>query len=99
LFYIFFSDQNLVIIFLYIYYFFMAPQYHTLIFSDLLEITPIDPLIMPDPYDENHSVKTNIKMFYRLLRWSSRMNDQISGLINAYYLGYLLEERLSTPSE
>ena len=27
------------------------------------------------------------------------MNDQISGLINAYYLEYLLEERLSTPSE
>ena len=46
----------------------MAPQYHTLIFSDLLEITPIDPLIMPDPYDETHSVKTNIKMFYRLLQ-------------------------------
>src|SRR4051812_40075424 len=77
----------------------MAPQYHPLIFSDLLEITPIDPLIMPDPYDENHSVKTNIKMFYRLLQWSSRMNDRISGLINAYYLEYLLEERLFTPSE
>ena len=27
------------------------------------------------------------------------MNDRISELINAYYLGYLLEERLSTPSE
>ena len=45
----------------------MAPQYYTFIFSDLLETTPIDPLIMPDPYNENHSVKTNIKMFYHLL--------------------------------
>ena len=77
----------------------MASQYHTLIFSDLLETIPIDPLIMPDPYDKNYSVKTNIKMFYHLLQWSSRMNDQISELINAYYLRYLLEERFFTPSE
>src|SRR5437762_5678134 len=29
---------------------------------------------------------------------SIRTNDRISGLIYAYYLGYLFEERLSTPS-
>ena len=75
------------------------PQYYVNIFSDLLETQPTDPIIMPDPYNHNQSIGTNIKMFYRLLRWSIRVNDHISELVNAYYLGYLLEERLSTPSE
>jgi len=38
-------------------------------------------------------------MFYRLIRWSINTNDHIGMLINAYYLGYLLDERASTPLE
>jgi len=53
------------------------PQYYVNIFSDLLETQPTDPIIMPDPYNHNQSIGTNIKMFYRLLRWSIRVNDRI----------------------
>jgi hypothetical protein len=74
-------------------------QYYLNIFSDLMETTPHDPFILPDPYDINQDVKSNIKTFYRLIRWSIKMNDRISGLVNAYYLGYLFEERLTTPSQ
>jgi hypothetical protein len=74
-------------------------QYYLNIRSDLLENNPTDPIITPDPYIERRSLGTNIKMFYRMLRWSIRMNDRVGGLLNAYYLGYLLEERASTPVE
>ena len=54
---------------------------------------------MPDPFNKQKSLKANIKMFYQMLRWSLRTNDRIGGLVNAYYLGYLLEERTATPLE
>ena len=76
----------------------MAQQYYLNIFSDLLETDPIDPIISPDPYDNDLNMRTNIETFYRLIRWSIRTDDRISGLIYAYYLGYLFKERLSMPS-
>ena len=76
----------------------MAQQYYLNIFLDLLETDPIDPIISPDPYDNDLNMRTNIETFYRLIRWSIRTDDRISGLIYAYYLEYLFEERLSTPS-
>ena len=76
----------------------MAQQYYLNILSDLMESDPLDPFVIPDPYNDDHDIKTNIKTFYRLIRWSIRVDDRISGLMNAYYLGYLLEERLSTPT-
>src|SRR3954468_11187920 len=84
--------------FFYIYFFTMA-QYYLSIFSDLLETNSLDFPITSDPYDDNQDMKSNIEAFYRSIRYSIRINDRISGLINAYYLGYLLEVRLSTPSQ
>ena len=74
-------------------------QYYLNIFADLLEPNPLNPIVMPDPYDERKSLTTNIKMFYRMIRWSLRTNDRIEGLVNAYYLGHLLEERAAIPLE
>ena len=77
----------------------MMSQYYLNILSDLLENDPANPMVTPDPYNELQSLETNIRMFYRLLRWSTRTGDRIGGLVNAYYLGYLLEERATTPLE
>lgn len=74
-------------------------QYYLKIFADLMEINPSDPLVMHDPYINNRSLTSNVKMFYRLIRWSINTNDRIGTLVNAYYLGYLLDERASTPVE
>ena len=74
-------------------------QYYLKIFADLMETNPPDPLIMPDPYIDNRSLTFNVRMFYRLIRWSVNTNDRIGTLVNAYYLGYLLDERASTPVE
>ena len=72
-------------------------QYYLKIFADLMETNPPDPLIMSDPYIDNKSLTSNVRMFYRLIRWSVNTNDRIGTLVNAYYLGYLLDERASTP--
>ena len=66
------------------------------VLADLLETILANPMIMPDPYDDHNSLEENIKMFYHLLRWSLAINDCIRGLVTAYYLGYLLDERAST---
>ena len=73
-------------------------QYYLPLFSDLLETNPVNPFVLPDPYNEEMDLRSNVEEFYRQLRWSVRMNDKISGLIYAYYIGYAFEERLSSPS-
>ena len=69
------------------------------IFSDLLEVNPNDPIVMPDPYNEQRSLSSNIREFYQTMRWSLRTGNRLGALVNAYYLGYLLEKRASTPLE
>ena len=76
----------------------MAQPYHLNILSDLLEQEPADPLVMTNPCRDSHDIRTNIETLYRLIRWSVTINDRISGLMYAYYLGQTYDERLSTPS-
>ena len=74
-------------------------QYYLNIFADLMESNPTNPIIMSDPYLEQRDLASNVRMFYRMIRWSLSANDRIGSLALAYYLGYLLEERASTPAE
>ena len=74
-------------------------QYYLTIFADLMEINPTNPVVIPDPFMTNRSLTSNVKMFYHLIRWSINTNDRVETLVNAYYLGYLLDERASTPVE
>ena len=74
-------------------------QLYLKIFADLLETQPVNPHFSLDPFIEGQSLDFNIRMFYRLIRWSLGTNNRIGTLVNAYYLGYLLEERASTPRE
>jgi len=74
-------------------------QLYLSILADLMEIQPPDPSISSDPYNNNHSLSYNIRMFFRMIRLSLQTNNRIGALVNAYYLGYLLEERATTPKE
>ena len=73
-------------------------QYYLPLFTDLLEIDPVNPFILPDPYNVNVSVRLNIEEYYCQIRWSIRINDRLSGLVYAYYLGQIFEEKLSSPT-
>ena len=67
--------------------------------ADLMETQPPNPSISLDPYNNSQSMTENIRMFFRMIRISLQMNDRIGTLIHAYYLGYLLEVRASTPKD
>jgi len=67
--------------------------------ADLMETQPPTPSISLDPYDNSQSMTENIEMFFRLIRISLQMNNRIGTLVYAYYLGYLLEVRASTPKD
>ena len=73
-------------------------QYYLPLFTDLLEIDPVNPFILPDPYNVNVSVRLNIEEYYCQIRWFIRINDRLSGLVYAYYLGQIFEEKLSSPT-
>ena len=74
-------------------------QLYLKVFADLLETQPLNPHFSSDPFIEGRNLEFNVHMFYRLIRWSLGTNNRIGALVNAYYLGYLLEERASTPKE
>lgn len=74
-------------------------QYYLRIFADLMEVTPTSPIILPDPYLEEQTLDSNVRRMYKLIRWSVKSGDRIGVLVFAFYLGYLLEERASTPAE
>jgi len=69
------------------------------VLADLMETQPWDPHVDPDPYDPLKTLGENVRIFYRLIRCSARSNNRIGALVNAFFLGRLLEERASTPRE
>jgi len=72
----------------------MVSHLYNEVLADLNEPDPIDPFILPDPYNSNKSIFWNARNLKKYMRWSTVSNDRIGGLINAYYLGYLFEERI-----
>ena len=39
-------------------------QFYLNVFSDLLENSPKNPVVMLDPYDNQHSLSSNVRDFY-----------------------------------
>jgi len=76
----------------------MATSNFNKILSDLFESSPLEPNIFDDPYNEMISVEQNAHIYQRLIRSSTVMKDRQSTLLNAYYFGYFLTQRI-TPKE
>jgi hypothetical protein len=57
------------------------------------EVTPAIP-----PYSNGMDLQKKCQMTYRMLLRASRMKDRTLALINAYYLGKLLETETSSPA-
>lgn len=58
------------------------------------EVTPAIP-----PYSNGIDIQKKCQMTYRMLLRASRMKDRTLTLINAYYLGKLLETETSSPAQ
>src|SRR5688572_16007204 len=77
----------------------MATSNYQNILMDLMETTPLDSIVMPDSCRLARGFSSNIRHLYRMIRWSLVTEDRVSALVNAYYLGKLLETKLNTPRE
>jgi len=64
---------------------------------DLFETHPTNVETPSDPFSMNLTLEENVINMKRLIRHATVMNNRLPGLINAYYLGYLLIERVNTP--
>ena len=74
-------------------------QYHLNIFADLMELDPANPFVIPDPFNSYLSLSENTKIIYKGIRQALKNDNRIEAMVNAFYLGFLLEERASTPSD
>ena len=58
------------------------------------EITPSIP-----PFSTEMDIQKKVQMAYRMLLRATRMKDRTLALINAFYLGKLLETETSSPAQ
>jgi len=59
--------------------------------EDLKQRTPEDPIVLGNPYNEDLTIERNVQQIYRHLLRSIRTGDRILSLVNAYYIGEILE--------
>src|SRR2546425_1144181 len=59
--------------------------------SELLEMTPEDPMEYPPPYDPNMNLPEKFNVTIRAVERAKRLQNRILQLVNVYYLGVLLE--------
>src|SRR5215211_7163940 len=71
-------------------------SYYNRILKDLQRVTPVNPIIIPDPYDPTLSIKENVEREYHRLLRSIRSRNRIISLVNAYYLGKITETYANT---
>ena len=66
------------------------------ILDDLKRTTPLDPVVFNDPYNPDQDVRSNVRRIYHQLLRTVRSRDRILSLVNAYYLGKIMEVHTDT---
>jgi len=60
--------------------------------TDLLAVAPLNPGPLVPPYEEGQEDKLKLRFTYQALRRSIKRKDRMTALINAYFLGKVLNE-------
>ena len=60
--------------------------------EELLEVTPLNPGPLVSPYDEALDIKQKLKLAYQALRRAIKRKNRLITLVNAYFLGKVLNE-------
>src|SRR5947199_3265129 len=68
----------------------MSSRFNQMV-DDLKRKTPENPVVLGNPYDEGLTIDRNLQQIYRHLLRSIRTGDRILSLVNAYYIGEILE--------
>ena len=75
----------------------MSTFYQTIL-EDLSEPSSVDSIIEPSPFKEITPISMKVKLTFRKLHRAKRMDDRISLLVNAFYIGQIIEEEM-TPAQ
>ena len=75
----------------------MSTFYQTIL-EDLSEPSSVDSVIEPPPFKETTPISMKVKLTFRKLHRAKRMDDRISILVNAFYIGQIIEEEM-TPAQ
>ena len=60
--------------------------------AELLAVVPLNPGPLVSPYEEGLENKQKVKFAYQALKRSIKRKDRMTALINAYFLGKVLNE-------
>ncbi|HVH96339.1 MAG TPA: hypothetical protein VM682_05300 [Bacillus sp. (in: firmicutes)] len=77
----------------------MTSTYYQIIYDDLLETEPLQPIVIPSTYEEDVDLFKNVKNMYGYLLRSARRKDRLTMLANAYHIGQVLEYRTNSNTE
>ena len=75
----------------------MSTFYQTIL-EDLSEPNSVDSVVEPPPFEEATPISMKVKTTFRKLHRAKRMDDRISLLVNAFYIGQIIEEEM-TPAQ
>ena len=72
---------------------------YNIIYSDLLELEPLEVTTIPIPYDPTQDIILQIQIIYRKLQRAKWLKKRTDALTYTYYLGQLLEIGTLTPAQ
>ena len=67
--------------------------------EELLETTPLTPGLLIPPYGQRLEIQQKMKLTHRALRRSIKRKECLTTLINAHFLGKILNETENTKQE
>lgn len=70
---------------------------YQLILDDLQQENPLNPSILPPFYNDYDTPTDKIKLLLRQLRRTKSLKDRIGMLLNAWYIGEVIETMTSSP--
>ena len=69
------------------------------VLSDLLQIYPEETVEYPAPYDDNMTFERKFIVTQKSLERARRLKNRILQLVNAFYLGKLLEHEANSSTQ
>src|SRR5271154_2604001 len=64
---------------------------YQIVYDDLSQTSPTNPILITPPYNQNDDIKQKTKNAFKSLRHAIKVENRILSLVNAFYLGQLME--------
>ena len=64
---------------------------YQIVYDDLSQTSSTNPILITPPYNQNDDIKQKTKDAFKSLRRAIKVENRILSLVNAFYLGQLIE--------